>query len=49
MECSFREVLYVIKSGMSVVGYSEHEIFRILKIGVLRHDVKLEPHPYDVE
>ena len=24
-------------------------IFRILKIGVLRYDVKLEPYPYNVE
>jgi hypothetical protein len=59
-----------IKSGRSVVGYYEHEmfrdkrlyvnrpikmsdelaeIFRILKIGVQRYDVKLEPYPYNVE
>jgi tRNA A37 threonylcarbamoyltransferase TsaD len=25
------------------------EISRILKIGVLRYDVKLEPYPYNVE
>ena len=25
------------------------EIFRILKIEVLRYDVKLEPYPYNVE
>ncbi len=25
------------------------EIFRILKIGVLRYDLKLEPYPYNVE
>jgi len=70
VECSFRELLYTIKSGRSVVGYYEHElwkekrlyvdrpikmsdelagIFRILKIGVLRYDVKLEPYPYNVE
>ena len=70
VEYSFRELLYTIKSGRSVVGYYEHEmfrekrlyvnrpvkmsdelaeIFRILKIGVLRYDVKLEPYPYNVE
>jgi transposase len=70
VEYSFRELLYTIKSGMSVVGYYEHElwkerrlyvnrpikmsdelteIFRILKIEVLRYDVKLEPYPYNVE
>jgi len=70
VEYSFRELLYTIKSGMSVVGYYEHEmfrekrlyvnrpikmsdelaeIFRILKIGVLRYDVKLEPYPYNVK
>ncbi|MCK4651792.1 MAG: hypothetical protein KAT13_01720 [Methanosarcinales archaeon] len=64
MNCS------TIKSGRSVVGYYEHEIFkdkrlyvnrptkmrdelaeifRILKIGVLRYDLKLEPYPYNVE
>ena len=69
-EYSFRELLYTIKSGRSVVGYYEHElwkekqlyvnrpikmsdefaeIFRILKIEVLRYDVKLEPYPYNVE
>jgi len=25
------------------------EIFRILKIGVLRHNMKLKPYPYNVE
>nr|QNO44762.1 hypothetical protein KLGCGMKP_00024 [Methanosarcinales archaeon ANME-2c ERB4] len=70
LEYSFRELLYTIKSGRSVVGYYEHElfkekrlyvnrpikmsdelaeIFRILKIGVPRYDVKLEPYPYNVE
>ena len=70
MEYLFCELLYTIKSGRSVVGYYEHEmfrekrlyvnrpikmseelaeIFRILKIEVLRYDVKLEPYPYDVE
>ena len=70
MEYAFCELLYTIKSGRSVVGYYEHEmfrekrlyvnrpikmseelaeIFRILKIEVLRYDVKLEPYPYDVE
>ncbi len=32
-----------------MVGYSEHEIFRILEIRVLRYDVKLEPCPYNRE
>ena len=70
VEYSFRELLYTIKSGRSVVGYYEHEmfrekrlyvnrpikmsdelaeIFRILKIGVPRYDVTLEPYPYNVE
>ena len=69
-EYSFRELLYTIKSGRSVVGYYEHElwkekrlyvnrpikmsdelaeIFRILKIGVPRYNVKLEPYPYNAE
>ena len=70
VQYSFRELLYTIKFGRSVVGYHEHErwkekrlyvnrpikmsdelaeIFRILKIGVLRYDVNLEPCPYNVE
>jgi len=70
VECSFRELLYTIKSGRSAVGYYEQEmwrekrryvnrpikmsdelaeLFRIVKIGVLRHDVKLEHYPYNVE
>ena len=33
-------------------GYLKNElaeIFRILKIGVLRYNVKLEPYPYNVK
>jgi len=33
-------------------GYLKNElaeIFRMLKTGVLRHNVKLEPYPYNVE
>jgi transposase len=69
-EYSFRELLYTIKSGRSVVGYYGHEIFKdkrlyvnrpikmsddladifkILKIGVRRYNVKLKPYPYNVE
>lgn len=70
VDYSFRELLYTIKSGRSVVGYYEHEIFKdkrlhvsrpikmsdellqifkILKIKMLRYDVKLEPYTYSMK
>lgn len=70
VDYSFRELLYTIKSGRSVVGYYEHEvfkdkrlyidrpikindelsqIFRILKIKMLRYDLKLEPYTYSLK
>jgi len=31
------------------MGDELDEIFKILKIGVLRYDMKLKPYPYNVE
>lgn len=36
MEYSFRELLYTIKSGMTVVGYYEHEMFKEKRLYVNR-------------
>ena len=36
MEYSFRELLYTIKSGRSVVGYYEHELWKEKQLYVNR-------------
>ena len=45
----FREKRLYVNRTMIKVSVELVGIFRILKIGVLRYDVNLEPYTYNVE